>query len=52
MYKALYFAEVFADIQKAKEGYKEQQDGLDFFFCNLYRRGYFENSCHAHCLQY
>ncbi len=32
MYKALYFAEVFADIQKAKEWYKEQQDGLEIRF--------------------
>jgi plasmid stabilization system protein ParE len=29
MYKALYFDEVFNDIQKAKEWYKNQKVGLD-----------------------
>ena len=32
MYKALYFEEVHNDIQKAKEWYKEQQDGLEIRF--------------------
>ncbi|MFN3757367.1 MAG: hypothetical protein ACK4RM_10455 [Flavobacterium sp.] len=29
MYKALYFDEVFNDIQQAKEWYKNQQEGLE-----------------------
>lgn len=32
MYKALYFEEVFTDVQKAKEWYKEQQADLEIRF--------------------
>ena len=38
MYKALYFEEVFTDVQKAKEWYKEQQADLEIRFAFVLKK--------------